>query len=340
MAFAAGFSSVSRFNTLFRSRYGLNPTALRRAGGAGGERGAMALRLEYRPPLDWRRMLAFLSARATPGVERVRGDAYARTLRIDGAAGWFAVRPAPRGVAALDLRVSDSLAPALMPLLAAVRRLLDLDAEPAAIAAALSRDERLAPSVRARPGLRVPGAVDGFELAVRAVLGQQVSVRAATTLAGRLAASFGEPASFGPPASFGAPDGDGAPLDRLPVSAARLADATVDEIAAVGLPCARARTLHALARGVAGGALDLRPGADAAATVAALLEVPGIGPWTAQYIAMRALHWPDAFPATDLGIRRALGDDAARAAEAWRPWRAYAAMHVWAGPATNGEEGT
>ncbi len=331
VAFAAGFSSGRRFNALFRSRYDLSPTALRKTSGNGAESGATTLGLEYRPPLDWPRLLAFLAARATPRVERVVGDTYARTVSIAGAAGHIAVRPAARGAPALELRVSDSLTPALMPLLACVRRLFDLDAEPLAIAAVLSRDERLAPSVRARPGLRVPGAVDGFELAVRAVLGQQVSVRAATTLAGRLAATFGEAAPFD---DSNAKAG-GARLDRLPVTALRLANATPDEVASIGLPRSRANTLVALAQAVADDTIDLRPGADADETVAALLEVPGIGPWTAQYVAMRALHWPDAFPARDLGIRRALGDDAARASETWRPWRAYAAMHLWAGPTTN-----
>jgi AraC family transcriptional regulator of adaptative response / DNA-3-methyladenine glycosylase II len=265
-------------------------------------------------------------------VERVCDDAYARTVALDGATGVIDVRPAPGDAPALELRVSDSLGPVLMPLLAGVRRLFDLDAEPEAIARVLSRDPRLARSVRARPGLRVPGAIDGFELAVRAVLGQQVSVRAATTLAGRLTAAFGEPA---PPDLLDA-ETNGGRLDRLPVAADRLAAVSPDQIAATGMPLTRARTLVELARATAGGMLDLRPGADPDATLARLIELPGIGPWTAQYIAMRALHWPDAFPATDLIIRRVLGDDAIRASERWRPWRAYAAMHLWAGTTTNG----
>ncbi|HUF68618.1 MAG TPA: AlkA N-terminal domain-containing protein [Longimicrobiales bacterium] len=332
VAFAAGFSSVSRFNTLFRSRYGLNPTALRRAGSDRAPAGVILLRLEYRPPLDWPALLGFLGGRATPGVERVHGDAYVRTVAIDGATGLIDVRHAPGDAPALELRVSDSLGPVLMPLLAAVRRLFDLDAEPEAIARVLSRDKRLAASVRARPGLRVPGALDGFELAFRAVLGQQVSVRAATTLAGRLTAAFGEPA----PADVLDAERNGGRLDRLPVTADRLAAVSPDEIAAVGMPLTRARTLVELARAVAREALDLRAGADPDASISRLFALPGIGPWTAQYIAMRALHWPDAFPATDLVIRRVLGDDAVRTSEPWRPWRAYAAMHLWAGPTTNG----
>jgi AraC family transcriptional regulator of adaptative response / DNA-3-methyladenine glycosylase II len=323
---------VSRFNTLFRSRYGLNPTALRRAGSDRAPAGAILLRLEYRPPLDWPALLGFLAARATPGVERVCDDVYLRTVAIDGSIGIIDVRPAPGDAHALELRVSDSLGPVLMPLLAGVRRLFDLDAEPEAIARVLSRDPRLAASVRARPGLRVPGAIDGFELAVRAVLGQQVSVRAATTLAGRLTAAFGEPA----PTDLLDAETNGGRLDRLPVVADHLAAVSPDEVAAAGMPLTRARTLVELARAAAAGTLDLRPGADPDSAIARLVELPGIGPWTAQYIAMRALHWPDAFPATDLVIRRVLGNDAARASERWRPWRAYAAMHLWAGPTTNG----
>jgi AraC family transcriptional regulator, regulatory protein of adaptative response / DNA-3-methyladenine glycosylase II len=345
VAFAAGFSSVSRFNTLFRSRYGLNPTALRRAGSDRAAGSAILLRLEYRPPLDWPAMLGFLAARATPGVERVCDDAYLRTVAIEGVAGLIDVRPAPGDPPGLELRVSDSLGAVLMPLLASVRRLFDLDAEPEEITRVLSRDQRLASSVRARPGLRVPGAIDGFELAVRAVLGQQISVPAATRLAGRLTAAFGEPVPTGlapvGPARRGDrldAEPDSGRLGLLPVTADRLAAVSPEEVAAVGMPLTRARTLVELARATADGSLDVRPGADPDATLARLLELPGIGPWTAQYVAMRALHWPDAFPATDLVIRRVLGHDAARASERWRPWRAYAAMHVWAGPPTNGGE--
>jgi AraC family transcriptional regulator of adaptative response / DNA-3-methyladenine glycosylase II len=190
----------------------------------------------------------------------------------------------------------------------------------------------------------VPGAIDGFELAVRAVLGQQVSVRAATTLAGRLTAAFGEPAPPELAPGDAAMNGrsrldeerEGGRLDRLPVAADLLAAVSPDQVAAVGMPLTRARTVVELARAAAGGTLDLRPGADPDATLARLIELPGIGPWTAQYIAMRALHWPDAFPATDLVIRRVLGSDAADGSDRWRPWRSYAAMHLWAGPVTNG----
>jgi AraC family transcriptional regulator of adaptative response / DNA-3-methyladenine glycosylase II len=325
VAFASGFSSVSRFNALFLSRYRMSPTRLRRAGAArGADLSATTLKLEYRPPYDWSRLLDFLALRATPGVERVQGETYARTVAIDGRSGWIEVEPAPGGAPALTLRVSDTLVPVLMPLLARVRHLFDLDAEPDAIATAFGADPILAPMIEARPGLRVPGAVDGFELAVRAVLGQQVSVRGATTLAGRLAAAFGEPVTI---------EAEG--LTRLPITAERLAAAEPDEIARIGLPASRARTLSSLARAAAGEHLDLRPGADPVETMARLCALPGIGPWTAHYVTMRALHWPDAFPASDLGLRKALGDaDPAVAAEAWRPWRAYAALYLWTEPVT------
>ena len=209
-----------------------------------------------------------------------------------------------------------------MPLVARLRRLFDLDARPDLIADALARDPALAPHLRRRPGLRVPGSLDPFEMSARAVLGQQVSVRAATTLAGRLVARFGAP--------LARPPGEGL-THRFP-TAAELAQRDPAELAAVGLPAARAASLHALARAFAADAL---PGlhADPDALAAALVAVPGIGDWTAQYLVLRALHHPDAFPAGDLVLRRALGGVTARAAvaraAAWRPWRAYAVVHLW-----------
>lgn len=320
VAYASGFSSLSRFNALFRSRYRMSPLALRRARDRGpAVGGALRLRLAYRPPLAWDRLLAYLDGRATPGVERVDGGTYSRTVYLDGHAGWFTVRHARTAAPRLEVSVSDSLAPVLMPLLARIRRLFDLDAEPESIDAHLRRDARLAPLVERAPGLRVPGAVDGFELAVRAVLGQQVSVRGATTLAGRLAAAYGDPAP---------PDFPG--LTRLPVRAERLAEADPAEVREIGLPLARARTLVLLARAVGAGEVRLMPSSDPAEAEAALQRIPGIGPWTAQYVTMRALRWPDALPAADLGLRRALGTrEVEAAAEPWRPWRAYGTMHLW-----------
>ncbi|HSQ63669.1 MAG TPA: AlkA N-terminal domain-containing protein [Polyangiaceae bacterium] len=319
VAFASGFASVRRFNAVFRERFGRPPTAVRKTLGALGRaqtEGAVVLRLDYRPPLDWAAALGFLAARAIPGVESVVGDEYRRTVRIDGAIGWIAARPLP-GRNALACRVSLSLVPSIGPLSARVRSLFDLDAHPRAIDEHLARDRRLAPLVRARPGLRLPGAIDGLEAAVRAILGQQVSVKAATTLAGRLAERFGAPIRT--------------PFEELRLvfpSAARLAHAELD-----GLPQARARAVRALASSVAAKRLDLSAHAPWEATLERLGALPGIGPWTSAYVAMRALRWPDAFPGGDLAVRKALGTGSAaeseRLAERWRPWRSYAVMHLW-----------
>jgi AraC family transcriptional regulator, regulatory protein of adaptative response / DNA-3-methyladenine glycosylase II len=278
--------------------------------------------LRYAPPLAWKDLLAFLAARAARGVEEVAGGVYRRTARLGNADGWLEVRhDARRG--ALAVALSPGLAPARRDVARRVRALFDLDRDLAQVEAALGRDRRLAPLVARRPGLRVPGAFDGFEVAVRAVLGQQVSVRAATTLAGRLALRFGEPLAPSAP-----------PLDRFSPAPQRLAAAGEEEIARIGLPAARARTLAALARAAVAGALPLERGGDPEVAVAALRAVPGVGPWTASYVAMRALGAADAFPAGDLGLRTALGvpsaRDVERRAERWRPWRAYAALHLWA----------
>ena len=339
VAFGAGFRSLRRFNALFRTRYGLAPTALRRAG-APARRGsrdrsapvpadALTLRLAYRPPLAWREFLSYLVRRAVPGVEWVdatRG-VYGRTLSLQGKTGWVLVRRSARGDA-LDVHVPPALADVLWTLLSRLRGVFDLDANPTWIDGALGIDPFLARSVREHPGLRVPGGWDAFELAVRAVLGQQISVAGATTLAGRLAARFGQPVET----PFAA-------LTRLAPSPQTLAAANAEEIAAVGMPRARARTLRDLAEAALRGELDFRPGMDIAAATAALLQVRGIGPWTAQYVAMRALRFPDAFPSADLGLRKALTLPGQAAliseksllarADAWRPWRAYAAVRLW-----------
>jgi len=326
VAFAAGFASLRRFHAAFHARFGRPPAALRRAIADPAARvDVVTLRLDHRPPLHWPALLAFLAARAIPGVEQIDGDRYRRTAAIDGRVGWLAVRPVAARPA-VELTLSAGLVPRLAAVVARVRALLDLDAHPAAIADALGRDPRLADAIAARPGLRVPGCFDGFELAVRAVLGQQVSVAAASTLAGRLVAQLGAPLADPPP---------GWPACRFP-TAAEVVAAGAARIAAIGLPRARAEAIVALARAVDAG-LELVPGADPATTMAALTDLPGIGPWTASYLAMRALRWPDAFPAGDLIIRRALGVTttaaAERAAAAFRPWRAYATVHLWAASA-------
>jgi AraC family transcriptional regulator of adaptative response / DNA-3-methyladenine glycosylase II len=311
IAFAAGFSSVRRFNAVFAERMGRSPSELRRAHGA-GEQG-VTLRLDVRPPYDWEHLLGFLRVRAIPGVESVAEGVYRRVVHLGGKTGTIEVRYTTR----LALTVSPELLPVLMPLVARVRRMFDLDARPDQIRAVLGSDRQLARLVAARPGLRVPGAIDPFEAAVRALLGQQVSVAAATTLAGRFAARLGQP--FGAGVRFPMP--------------AEVVEAGVDRIAKLGMPGTRAAAIHALARAITSGAIRLDGARPLEQFVGELVELPGIGPWTAHYLAMRALHVPDAFPAADLGVQKALGMRGAKAAEAraeaWRPYRAYAVMHLW-----------
>jgi AraC family transcriptional regulator, regulatory protein of adaptative response / DNA-3-methyladenine glycosylase II len=341
VAFASGFASVRRFNHLFKTRYGLNPTALRRHGKPMAHADAITLKLAYRPPFDWMRLVGFLARRGAAGVECTAGSRYLRTASVESGGvthrGWFAAEPLPQQNA-LRVDISSTLMPALAPLLARVRRLFDLDANPRIIEEHLSRDARLRPMVRRQTGLRVPGAFDGFELALRAVLGQQVSVKAASTLFGRCAAAFGEPASK----EFEAVKSAvvmtaGMPHEQLKFfapTADRLAATKLSALIALGLTQKRAETIRALANAVAGGGLRLEPAADVDATMRALQALPGIGAWTAHYIAMRALGYPDAFPHADLGLMKALGlskaGDMLAAAEPWRPWRAYAAHHLWA----------
>jgi AraC family transcriptional regulator of adaptative response / DNA-3-methyladenine glycosylase II len=331
IAYASGFASLRRFNDAFRGHYGMPPTRLRRAvagAATAGELPAGALlelRLAYRPPFDWDALLDFLRERALPGVEQVLAGEYLRTLRLGEHTGWVRVRPADSGNVLLA-ELPASLAPVLPGLLAGLRDLFDLDARPDVIAACLSRDPTLAPLFSRRPGLRVPGAFDGFELAVRAILGQQVTVRAATAIAGRVTARFGEPLVTPHPG-----------LSCLAPTPERLAAAGEAELGALGVIRARGRSIIALAGEVAAGRLRLVPGAPVEETVEQLLAIPGVGPWTAQYIAMRALRWPDAFPREDAALRRRLGGvSAARAehrAHVWQPWRSYATLHLWTGGA-------
>lgn len=321
VAFASGFESVRRFNALFRSHYRLTPTTMRRQRPARGGDDCLRLSLAFRPPYAWKRLLGFLELRATPGVECVAAGAYRRTVAIGKHRGWLSVAPVPdRNVLAVEL--ATSLTPALPAVLARLRNLLDLDARPDVIAGHLRGEATLARLVARRPGLRVPGALDGFELVVRAILGQQVSVKAASTLAGRLAAKFGEPLET----PF-------ACLNRLAPTPERLAAARPTELARLGMTKPRAESIRAVARAVVRDEIDLAPGPDPANVATALADLPGIGNWTAEYVAMRALRWPDAFPSGDLGLLRATGLKSARLlrerAETWRPWRAYAAMHLW-----------
>jgi AraC family transcriptional regulator, regulatory protein of adaptative response / DNA-3-methyladenine glycosylase II len=318
VAYAAGFGSFRRFHSLFRARYRMAPSDLRHArrGPAPANPGFL---LSYRPPYEFDALLAFLGARTIDGVEVVADDQYARSVRVVQRdrvhTGWIAVTHAPDR---LGLRVT--LSPGLVPVIPAVlqrtQRLFDLAANPEAIA------QQLGDVAAAAPGLRLPGAFDGFEMAVRAVLGQQVTVKAARTLAGRVARAFGEPL-----------DSTIAGLDAVFPTPERIAALDVPDIASLGVIRTRASAILAIARAVANGTLRLSPATDVAAQMDALRALPGIGDWTAQYIAMRALAWPDAFPHGDLGVRKALGTTNDRgtlaAAESWRPWRGYAVMHLW-----------
>ena len=282
--------------------------------------------LTFQPPYDWGWVLSFLSRRLIGGVEHIGPDVYSRLVRLPAAGGWVLgrldVRPCP-GRAALAVTLAPSLAGVQGQALAGVRRLFDLDCVPGPVNAVLGELSADA------PGVRVPGAFDGFELAVRAILGQQVTVKAAHTLAGRLAARFGDRLVDGP--------GDRSliaePLSCAFPDAARLAAVPLEELTACGLIRTRAAAIQAIARAIVDDGLVLAPGAPLEPSLAHLKSLRGIGDWTAQYVAMRALAWPDAFPASDLILMRALGAStparAMAAAQAWRPWRSYAVMHLW-----------
>jgi AraC family transcriptional regulator of adaptative response / DNA-3-methyladenine glycosylase II len=321
IAFAAGFSSIRRFNALFQHHYRLSPGALRRSSSKRTDADCLKLILAYRPPLCWESLLRFLSARGIPGVECVIGNAYHRTVGIGPHRGWLSVSTvANRDL--LTVNLSTTLAPVLPSILARLRHLFDLDARPDIIDGHLAQDPRLGPWVQRQPGLRVPGAFDAFELAIRAILGQQVSVRGASTLAGRYAQRLGEPIETPLPE-----------LNRVTPTAESFATASSLSLAGLGVPMARAECLRSLAQAIVRNEIDLEPGIDPMATITKLRGVPGIGPWTAEYIAMRGLRWPDAFPASDLVLMKASGVKTARVlekeADKWRPWRAYAAMHLW-----------
>src|SRR5215210_7552744 len=327
VAFAAGFTSVRQFNDTIREVFGVTPRELRRVRGQHDDtvRGGIPLRLPFRRLFDASGMLHFLGARAVAGVETFDGETYRRTLRLSHGAGMVALSDGGDHIrCVLRLENLKDLGTAVQR----CRRLLDLDADPVAVADVLGSDPLLGVLVRRSPGRRVPGSVDGAELAFRAVLGQQVSVAGARTLAGRLVARCGEPL----------PDALAAEADepgRLFPGPQAVAGAALDEL---GIPSSRRETLRTLARALAGGGILLDPGSEREDIERRLLELRGIGPWTASYVAMRALGDPDAFLPTDLGVRRAISglghaDDrrnVAALAERWRPWRAYATQHLWA----------
>ncbi|MFM9902009.1 MAG: DNA-3-methyladenine glycosylase 2 family protein [Polaromonas sp.] len=337
VALMSGFASVRRFNAAFVAHYQLNPGTLRRqsatplraaAPGASG----ITVRLGYRPPFDVQAMLAFFKTHVMAGSEFIDEDHHGTprmgmTCRVNNTesntwhTGWLLVQfDAPR--AQLVLQVSDTLCAVLPQVIRRVRNLLDLDADPAAINHALD------PCFPGAGGLRVPGALDGFELAVRAILGQQITVAAARTVAQRLVTALGEPITTPWPA-----------LNRVFPTPAQLACTSSDALGAMGIIRQRQAAIVALAQAMASGQLQLDSHADVPATLAALKALPGVGDWTAQYIAMRALRWPDAFPAGDVALHKALGVQGlkhpARLAEAasatWSPWRSYAVIRVWSG---------
>ncbi len=322
IALAAGFGSVRRFNETLRAVFGRAPTELRRTPGRGAPSEAgITLSLGYRPPFDWPALLGFLALRAIPGVERIEDGVYRRTIEMDGAAGALAVADQPERNR-LRVTIRFPRLAALPRIIARVRQMFDLDADPEAIGLALAQDGRLAAFLAVRPGLRVPGAWDGFELAVRAILGQQITVTAATKLAGAIAGRWGEPVEL-----------DG--LTRLFPRPEVLATATIG-----GMPGARATSISRLGERAAANPGLFERGGDLAASIAGLRALPGVGEWTAHYIAMRALREPDAFPAADIGLMRAMDDGRGRPSpatllalsQAWRPWRAYAALHLWTAP--------
>jgi AraC family transcriptional regulator of adaptative response / DNA-3-methyladenine glycosylase II len=313
VALGAGFGSIRRFNAVMQKTFGRPPSELRRSTRLTAS--ALTLRLPYRPPYDWRGVLAFLGPRAIPGVESVDQGVYRRTIRLDGAQGIVEIRATPEDC--LQATITVDRLPALAAISARLRHLFDLDADPEPITAHLARDPGLASRLSEHPGPRVPGAWDAFELAVRAILGQQVSVSAASTLAGRLAATFGDRLSA--PYSRG-------DLGILFPEAKALAHA---DLSAIGISEARAAAISSLAAAVTRDPGLLRATGSVENVVARLTALPGIGEWTAHYIAMRALREPDAFPASDLGLLGALRGRLQRRADRWRPWRAYAAMLLW-----------
>ena len=325
ICYAAGFSSVRRFNAVFQQVYGRAPLSLRRQGGAENEEApdGIHIRLPYRPPFDWPAMLAYLATRAIPGVEAVGEDGYSRTFVLDGEAGEIHLRFSRERHEAL-LTIVFVNTRVLQQIVERVRLMFDLKAVSVEIDRFFSQDPYLAGAVQRQPGIRVPVAWDGFEVAVRAIIGQQVSVKGATTLVSRLVHAHGE--------AYASVSGDA--LNRLFPSPALLATAKLDGL---GITTRRIAAIQALAAAVRDGELRFDGSMDTADFCARIVQIPGIGPWTAQYIAMRALSDPDAFPDADLILLRAAADEGEtltpkqlqQRSQAWRPWRAYSVMLLW-----------
>jgi AraC family transcriptional regulator of adaptative response / DNA-3-methyladenine glycosylase II len=322
VATASGFGCVRRFNAAIRKTYKRTPTEIRRLARRTilQPENQYLFQLRFRPPYDWMGMLAFLAARATPGVEIVSDNKYRRSISISGSNGYFEVSPDPRNNA-LTVRVHIGDPRTLYTIIERIRNMFDLSADWTTIVQTLATDRALAARIKGAPGLRVPGCWSGFELSIRAILGQQITVRGATVLAGRIAESFGEP--------FLGVEG----LIHLFPTPAKIAEANLADI---GLTRRRAETIRTLARAVCDGQINFENIIDSDAFLTRLLEIPGIGPWTAQYVAMRALREPDAFPAGDAALlstlRLANDVELHQRAEAWRPWRAYATMYLWSTP--------
>lgn len=328
VAMDAGFGSARRMNTLFRTKYDLTPEDFRRTTGTGREAaGTLTLSLAYRPPFAWETLLKFLETRAIPGVEQVAASRYQRTVAITRQGtthrGWISVANSPeRDLVALT--ISSSLFPVINQVLARVRFMFDLNCTPAEIQAKLGFMQIGGKPVF-EPGLRVPGCFDPFEMTVRAILGQQITVRAARTIVTRLATRLGESVAT--------------PFKELTVTfpsverICALEQPVADQLGPLGVTGARARSIRALAEAMQQGTIRLGPGADPEREMANLATLPGFGPWTVQYLAMRALGWPDAFPHTDYGVKKALASlpagDIQAWAQKWAPWRSYATMSLW-----------
>jgi AraC family transcriptional regulator of adaptative response / DNA-3-methyladenine glycosylase II len=328
IAFASGFASLRRFNDAFKKSYGSPPGELRRrrkTAAVGAEDAeTFTLELTYRTPFNWDGILDFLAPRALKGVEAVQDGRYMRTVQIGAHRGYLVARHLPDRCA-VSVEFTLSLLPVLPTLLARLRHLFDLDARPDLIGERLAADQLLGPLVEKNPGLRVPGAFDGFELGWRAILGQQVSVRAAATIAGRISEAAGEP--------FATPF---AGLNRLTPTAEAIGAANSEELGALGILRSRSAAILDLARAITLDNVNLEAGSDPEKTISTLIELKGVGPWTAHYIAMRALRWPDAFPEKDVVLLRKLKvenpREAARIAQRWRPWRSYATLYLWQMP--------
>lgn len=322
VAFASGFSSIRRFNDAFKKSYGLTPSSLRKNKNVHpNHTESLVLHLHYRPPFDWEMLLSFLGKRALLGVEHVDARSYARTVDLGKHQGWFKITHDEK-INAIRAEISLSLTPVLSVLIPKIRQIFDLNARPDLINALLLQDPRLQEQVGQHPGLRVPGCFDGFELAFRAILGQQITVKAATTLATRFVKGFGE--------IIETPFKE---LSFLSPKVSKIAGLHIDEVASLGIIRTRASSIIELAKALESKSLKLEAGSDPEKTMKKLVSMSGIGHWTAHYIAMRALRSPDAFPKEDVVLQKKLGGVSPKQAELlsqpWRPWRSYATLHLW-----------